>query len=74
MKGVQCYELFGGIALKNHAFSFSFHLTLSLKEQAPMIYGSQLMEQSVYVDMSNYLLNILLDIVAMQLNTENNNH
>ena len=25
MKDVQCYELFGGIALKNHAFSFSFH-------------------------------------------------
>ena len=24
MKGVQCYELFGGIALKNHTFSF-FH-------------------------------------------------
>ena len=24
MKGVQCYELFGGIALKNHVFSFSF--------------------------------------------------
>ena len=23
VKGVQCYELFGGIALKNHAFSFS---------------------------------------------------
>ena len=22
MKGVQCYELFGGIALKIHAFSF----------------------------------------------------
>ena len=22
VKGVQCYELFGGIALKNHAFSF----------------------------------------------------
>ena len=22
MKNVQCYELFGGIALKNHAFSF----------------------------------------------------
>ena len=21
-KGVQCYELFGGIALKNHTFSF----------------------------------------------------
>ena len=27
MKGVQCYELFGGIALKNHAFFFfSFSL------------------------------------------------
>ena len=24
MKGVQCYELFGGIALKIHTFSFSF--------------------------------------------------
>ena len=24
MKGVQCYERFGGIALKNHTFSFSF--------------------------------------------------
>ena len=23
MKDVQCYELFGGIALKDHAFSFS---------------------------------------------------
>ena len=27
MKGVQCYELFGGIALKNHTFSFfHFHI------------------------------------------------
>ena len=37
MKGVQCYELFGGIALKNHAFSFhSFllrsHTAISLVE------------------------------------------
>ena len=24
MKGVQCYELFGGIALKNHTFSHFF--------------------------------------------------
>ena len=31
MKGVQCYELFGGIALKNHTFSFSFQwLSLSV--------------------------------------------
>ena len=27
VKGVQCYELFGGIALKNHTFSFSFVLS-----------------------------------------------
>ena len=27
MKGVQCYELFGGIALKNHAFFLLFFLT-----------------------------------------------
>ena len=25
VKDVQCYELFGGIALKNHAFSFFFY-------------------------------------------------
>ena len=31
MKGVQCYELFGGIALKIHTFSFyiSFFLLMS---------------------------------------------
>ena len=27
MKGVQCYELFGGIALKNHTFSFHFFIS-----------------------------------------------
>ena len=26
MKGVQCYELFGGIALKNHTFFFFFSI------------------------------------------------
>ena len=29
MKGVQCYELFGGIALKNHTFSFFILLLIS---------------------------------------------
>ena len=28
MKGVQCYELFGGIALKIHTFSFFFISTV----------------------------------------------
>ena len=31
MKGVQCYELFGGIALKNHAFSFFSFLQLEFQ-------------------------------------------
>ena len=31
MKDVQCYEVFGGIALKNHAFSFFFHFHFSLQ-------------------------------------------
>ena len=31
MKGVQCYELFGGIALKNHAcFNFFFLIMVDL--------------------------------------------
>ena len=28
MMGVQCYELFGGIALKIHTFSFSFFINV----------------------------------------------
>ena len=32
MKGVQCYELFGGIALKIHTFSFfHFHIHPKVK-------------------------------------------
>ena len=27
MKGVQCYELFGGIALKNHAFFIFYYIS-----------------------------------------------
>ena len=33
MNDVQCYELFGGIALKNHAFSF---LTIKIKNDDKM--------------------------------------
>ena len=35
MKGVQCYELFGGIALKNHTFSF---FSFSWSEVAQIFY------------------------------------
>ena len=37
MKGVQCYELFGGIALKNHAFLFNgvvLYVALALARQS----------------------------------------
>ena len=34
MKDVQCYDLFGGIALKNHAFSFSFVCSLYCVENS----------------------------------------
>ena len=36
MKGVQCYELFGGIALKNHTFSF-FIFNKGSKEEETLI-------------------------------------
>ena len=31
MKGVQCYELFGGIALKIHIFSFFIFISKTIK-------------------------------------------
>ena len=38
MKGVQCYELFGGIALKNHTFSFFFIINKALFHEDCTIY------------------------------------
>ena len=41
MKGVQCYELFGGIALKNHACCY--YLLLSCQESitvTQLLFGS----------------------------------
>ena len=32
VKGVQCYELFGGIALKNHTFSFSYQMAIRRRQ------------------------------------------
>ena len=34
MKGVQCYELFGGIALKIHTFSFFIFISLPFTDCA----------------------------------------
>ena len=38
MKGVQCYELFGGIALKIHTFSFSFFIVENIKVYLQIFY------------------------------------
>ena len=35
MKGVQCYELFGGIALKNHAY---FYICVIIFQQTGRIF------------------------------------
>ena len=40
MKGVQCYELFGGIALKNHAFSFTIRMLRYIYQAQGMFYHS----------------------------------
>ena len=37
MKDVQCYELFGGITLKNYAFSFSRSLMAFLQHAGDML-------------------------------------
>ena len=39
MKGVQCYELFGGIALINHAFLFLFSFSLYLRMNFHIDFG-----------------------------------
>ena len=38
MKGVQCYELFGGIALKNHAFFIIEEQRFGVKSPAVSLY------------------------------------
>ena len=40
VKGVQCYELFGGIALKNHAFSFSLVQCIHIALRASLFQDS----------------------------------
>ena len=56
MKGVQCYELFGGIALKTHTFSFSFfHPTNHVKfaDDTVLIGLMSDDDSSMYVDEIN---------------------
>ena len=56
MKGVQCYELFGAIALKIHTFSFSFFFTVHMCMVWPchsFVDGLSLKCINVYLKKSN---------------------
>ena len=44
MKGVQCCELFGGIALKNHAFIYLFTLGFSVSLVSDRPSNGEIME------------------------------
>ena len=46
MKGVQCYELFGGIALKNHAFSFFISLRMTTTSSSTLKVGFAVAEEA----------------------------
>ena len=60
MKGVQCYELFGGIALKIHTFFFHFQVHIEFQYKINYIfifhkihYISQVDRKNVEVEISN---------------------
>ena len=54
MKDVQCYELFGGIALKNHAFSFHLYVPyMVVKISHPPLTGVLLSVSSTHQQYSS---------------------
>ena len=70
MNGVQCYEIFGGIALKNHAFLYAYkyimcfhpHMRLDLltsaaqtKVEFELYLGQSLVD---HICISNFSMNI----------------
>ena len=67
MKGVQCYEIFGGIALKIHTLFFFFHdynavllpylIIYSVSENhSSMVKSHSLFYFKAYMAISNFLL------------------
>ena len=48
VKGVQCYELFGGIALKNHTFSFFSYSSKPLSLMQSLYLSSNLPTSGKY--------------------------
>ena len=57
MKGVQCYELFGGIALKIHTFSFSnIHMKIATLNCRGLNKDAKILH--LLHDADNYRLNV----------------
>ena len=56
MKDVQCYELFGGIALRNLAFSFFFifHTDFGLTDAVLQWSSSYLTDRTHYISLPNH--------------------
>ena len=50
MKGVQCYELFGGIALKNHAF---FTVNFYVRADQSVAFRSRSLSHMAVIDLFN---------------------
>ena len=64
MKDVQCYELFGGIALKNHAFSFSFCFIHSMRHTC--------LNTTLFVFLQEVLFHFILSSVSDKINAMQN--
>ena len=68
VKDVQCYELFGGIALKNHAFSFHFFFNkdkVIARVKATKFLGIHINENLSWMDHISYISNKLSKSIAI---------
>ena len=73
MKGVQCYELFGGIALKNYAFlySVSFYIAVLILRPEYITYLNSITRNFRYIAIfysKNYLINPMFLLLRITVN------
>ena len=66
MKGVQCYEIFGGIALKNHAFLYDRCFTQNLNDVCSLSFTcfNYFFVCQIYI----YAINVYTIAVCINLN------